>query len=682
MKPASRRPRPWVAGLLPLLALLLAACGGQQVSVTRLVEVTRLVTVPAAASTNTAPSTRLVVVTATPSPARETVNARDDPGHYHDIVENGPLTLDPALAADSASRQLIQNVVEPLLLPHPDQPATLLPILATRWLTSENGLTYTFLIRQGVSFSNGNELTAADVAYTFQRGLLQSAPGGPFTHLLDPLLGYTSGDITEEIESGLYAGDRDALLASAPARDLRAICEKVKAAIVADDAAGTVTFTLARRWAAFPAALSQPWTGILDSEWAAAQGAWDGSCQTWGAWYAPASDESLLATKIMGTGPYILDHWTPGVEYALVRNRDYWQQTASRTPDGGPVTTPSIGIVTVRQEADLDARWQALRTGSVESAELPPATQPLVAPYVGEICTWLTGRCRPTENADGLLRQFSDLTLPNRHALFFNFEIAADDNPFIGSGQLDGEGVPPDFFGDEHVRRAFAHCFDQDQYIEAALAGNGQPAETLLPAYYGDHNGLPANPAYDLEACAEELATAWDNLLPAAGFRLQIPYESSDPLQQQAAMLLQEGLQAVASNYHVEIVGLSRPAYLQRFAAGQLPLALLGWTIPFPDPHSWVAPAFADEVLAFQHLPSDLATRFSALVNNALSTLGPAARLDAYHTVEAQRRELLPHILLPERTGSHYEQRRVSGWFYQPTFGEPYYDAYSLDGSG
>ena len=682
MNPARSRHSLYVPGalLLAVLATLLFACDGQQVTVTRLVEVTRLVTAPAAAGEENANPTRLVVVTATPSPPDVASAApaftTEDPTHYRALVENGPLTLDPALATDVASRHLIRNVVEPLLVPDYQDRDKLLPLLASRWLTGEDTFTFTFLIRRGVSFSNGNELTASDVAYTFQRGLLQSTPGTPFSMLVPPLLGYSSGDITEEIDNGAHAGDRDALLANAPVRDLLAVCESVKAAIVADDTAGSVTFTLARSWAPLPAALSQPWAGIIDREWATAQGAWDGSCETWGAWYAPQSGESLLATRIMGTGPYTLDHWTPGTEYVLVRNDDYWRPADPPVAPAGP----AIQTVAVRQEPAADLRWQALRSGSVETAELAPGLQPLAEAYVGEICDWSSGQCRPGTNANSPLRQYTGLTLPDRQALFFNFGINPDDNPFIGTGQLDGNGVPPDFFSDQHIRRAFAHCFDEERFAEIALDGNGRPAATLLPGYYASEGGLPAPPAYDLELCAEELAAAWDNLLPATGFWLQIPYESGDYRQQQVALLLQEGLRAVGDNYHVELVGLARPVYLQRYAEGKLPLAVLSWTAALPDPHSWVAPPFADEVLSFQRLPSDLRARFTALIDEGLSTLEPAERLSVYRTVEVQRQAALPHLLLPQATGSHYEQRWVEGWSYHPSLPEPYYYTYSLDG--
>src|SRR5215216_2456884 len=33
-------------------------------------------------------------------------------------------------------------------------------------------------------------------------------------------------------------------------------------------------------------------------------------------------------------------------------------------------------------------------------------------------------------------------------------------SPYIGSGQLDGNGIPADFFGDIHIRKAFSYSFD------------------------------------------------------------------------------------------------------------------------------------------------------------------------------------------------------------------------------
>lgn len=54
-----------------------------------------------------------------------------------------------------------------------------IPGLAESWTVSDDGLTYTFQLRQGVKFHSGREVTAADVAYTFDRGF-EIGPQGRF----------------------------------------------------------------------------------------------------------------------------------------------------------------------------------------------------------------------------------------------------------------------------------------------------------------------------------------------------------------------------------------------------------------------------------------------------------------------------------------------------------------------
>lgn len=74
-------------------------------------------------------------------------------------------TLNPALAADSASIDVIGFLFEPLFNPDP-QTAQPLPALAT-WEISEDGLTYTFTLQEGVTWSDGEPITANDVLFTY-----------------------------------------------------------------------------------------------------------------------------------------------------------------------------------------------------------------------------------------------------------------------------------------------------------------------------------------------------------------------------------------------------------------------------------------------------------------------------------------------------------------------------------
>src|SRR5262249_49524747 len=71
------------------------------------------------------------------------------------------------------------------------------PRLATSWSHSKDGLTWTYHIRKGVKWSDGVPLTAADVAYTFQRNIRHGS-----TEFLDNEA-YV-GEITSAVATGKY----------------------------------------------------------------------------------------------------------------------------------------------------------------------------------------------------------------------------------------------------------------------------------------------------------------------------------------------------------------------------------------------------------------------------------------------------------------------------------------------
>ncbi len=64
-------------------------------------------------------------------------------------------TLDPALAYDAASVEIIQNIYETLVFYDGPKADEFVPQLAESWSLSEDGTVYTFHIRQGVKFHEG-----------------------------------------------------------------------------------------------------------------------------------------------------------------------------------------------------------------------------------------------------------------------------------------------------------------------------------------------------------------------------------------------------------------------------------------------------------------------------------------------------------------------------------------------
>jgi peptide/nickel transport system substrate-binding protein len=78
-----------------------------------------------------------------------------------------PDNLDPHNTSAYFSFQVLENVYDTLV--EPDENLEMQPSIAESWETSEDQLTWTFKIREGVKFSDGSELTAEDVAYSYNR---------------------------------------------------------------------------------------------------------------------------------------------------------------------------------------------------------------------------------------------------------------------------------------------------------------------------------------------------------------------------------------------------------------------------------------------------------------------------------------------------------------------------------
>ena len=628
-----------------------------------------------------------VVVTATPPPPKPVEFVAPRPDTYTYVVFGDIDTMDPNLCYDTASAALIMNIMEGLIFFKRENMTEYIPVLATEVPSVQNGgisadgLTYTFKIRQGVTFHNGNDLTPSDFEYTFERGLLQSDPNGPQWLLIEPILGYASGDITEEIADGAYAGDPDGLKANATPEELKAVCEKAKAAVEADDAAGTLTFHLAQPWGPFLATLAQSWGYAMDKQWAIENGAWDGSCDTWQNYYAPGAEKTELGSIMNGTGPYKLEYWTPDEEWVIVANENYWRKEGDEMWPGGPSGLPKIKRVVRRLVNEWGTRFAMMQAGDVENVTVPPANRPQADEFVGEICDYLTNTCQPhPDHPDAPWRKWGGLPTVSRADVFINFDLSQEEgiNPYIGSGQLDGNGIPPDFFTDIHVRRALNYCFDYDAFI--ADAQNGEGIRNNGPIILGMLGYNPDGEMYefDLDKCREEMALAWDGKVAEVGFRVQMMYNTGNVTRQTACAILQTNLRAVDAKYQIECLGLPWPTMLRSFRAGQLPLTCSGWIEDIHDPHNWVGPFTVGTYAGRQNLPADLKAQFQELVTAGVMAADPKEREKIYFELQRLHHEQAIQITLSQQADARYEQRWVEYWYYNPILFAGYFYAYDL----
>ncbi|NCP88594.1 peptide ABC transporter substrate-binding protein, partial [bacterium] len=109
-----------------------------------------------------------------------------------------PLTLDPALASDTTSVTVIEQLFIGLV-DLDDETAEVRPELANGWTVSPDGTVYTFTLRSDVYWTDGHPVTAQDVRYGILR-TLKPVTGADYAYPLGVIKnaeGYNNGTITD-----------------------------------------------------------------------------------------------------------------------------------------------------------------------------------------------------------------------------------------------------------------------------------------------------------------------------------------------------------------------------------------------------------------------------------------------------------------------------------------------------
>ena len=76
-------------------------------------------------------------------------------------------SLDPHLAVAAGTEEVLFNLFEGLVKTDPE--GNLIPAVASDYDISEDGKTYTFTLREGIKFHNGDLVTVEDIVYSIQR---------------------------------------------------------------------------------------------------------------------------------------------------------------------------------------------------------------------------------------------------------------------------------------------------------------------------------------------------------------------------------------------------------------------------------------------------------------------------------------------------------------------------------
>lgn len=580
-------------------------------------------------------------------------------------------TLDPALAYDSSSANIISQIYEPLITYNRERTDVFIPQLATSWEISAEGDVYTFHIRPGVAFHEGQSLTAEDVAYTFQRGILQGGYMSPQWLLTEPFLGRGIDDITGIVDGFASADDRDALKLNPP-EILIAACETVKSKIVADDDAGTVTMHLAQAWSPFLVTLTGSWGSILDKSWVMEQGGWDGSCETWQNYYAMTSDEDPLSLIANGTGPFSLASWIPDDELRLAKNLNYWRTTPMWTD--GPSGTAFFDEVILKYVPLNADRVAMLTSGSVDSAQVLRSSEATLDLFT-RVRYNADGSFKSMGVEDGILAAYDDRTGTSADVLLLNFSIAAD-SAFIGTGNW-GTGIPTDFFSDIHIRKAINYVFDWEALIQQVYSGKAiQTYGPIIKGIIGYRDDQP-HFTHDLTIAAEEMALAFDGAAAANGFSFGCAYNEGNTTRQVYCELLKSGFESLDPKYHVDVIALPWADYLAYSRSYKLPVFSAGWMNDIPHPHNWVVPYLIGTYGSRQQLPQEIKDKYQGKIDTCLVQLDDGAVRACYEDIQVNTYQDALAIYMTQGLSSQYLNATVKGYFYNPGHYGLYYYALS-----
>ncbi len=381
----------------------------------------------------------------------KTEAAADTTTFRYASIDGNAESFDPVVDYETVGGELLQNVYETLVWYNGTSSSDLIPMLATEVPTIENGgisadgLTYTFNIRSGVEFSDGTPMTAEDVKYSFDRGLMYNDPHGPFWMYGQVLIpDYYNYGMATFTDAGVMQPEIT-----------QAMCDAAIWVVDSD----TVQFNLTQPYPAFLSTLAFNAGSIVSKSYVEADGGLSKNGYT------------FMSTHMMGTGPFVLGDFATDAYYNLDRNDNYWREPAA------------LAHVIISQVPEVGTRILQLQNGDVDAAAIPRDKKTTLEAMEGVVLR--TGS--PSFNVDFLgLNQKLNLTGANP----------------------DLTNVPSDFFADKNVRLAFAHAFKYSTYIENTLQGTAlQPNGAIPKGMFGYSADVPIYD-YNLEKAKEYLKAA------------------------------------------------------------------------------------------------------------------------------------------------------------------------------
>ena len=423
-------------------------------------------------------------------------------------IPSDAVSMDPHGSNDVPSEQIRDTIYEPLLTQ--DENFEIVPVLAEEYEQVDD-TTWQFKLREGVTFHDGSEFNADVVKENIER-VKDPAKASPRSFLLEMV---SEVNVIDDYTVELVTEYPFAPLAN----NLTHGAGKMISKDLID--------------ADYQQALDEAGSDLSLEEY------YDLRAEGGEEHEAAANEISsfvgqLVESEPVGTNYFKFDSRSPGEQTAVVRNDDYWGDTALL--DG----------VTFKVVSEPGSRIAELESGSSDA-----------------ILATLSSNIERVENNE-------DVTLLR------NDSVSID---YIG---FNTEKEP---FDDPRVRQAITHAFDSQAVLDGVYNGSGTPAEApLAPGVLGyseDLEGLE----YDMDRAKE--------LLDESGVEdltINLMVNDDNPERVDVALWLQESLSNLGITVNVEQVEWG--AYLAATGAGEHDMFILGWSNSTGDPDNGITPLF------------------------------------------------------------------------------------------
>jgi peptide/nickel transport system substrate-binding protein len=535
--------------------------------------------------------------------------------------------FDPAYCYDSACGNVLDNTLEGLFAYEGASATEIIPRLAVEVPTlenggiSEDGLTYRVKLRPEATFSDGSPVTAEDVEYSIERMMVYSTDVGSSGILLEPLVG-SAELIRPEGSIGYEAVDKS----------------------VETEGTDTVIFTLAKPFAPFIGILAGYYGSVYSKADAISKGDWSGTAEDWETFNnAAEGSTSYASTGALGSGPFVIERYDVGKTVVLKRNDSYWRDPAV------------LSRVIIQSVPDDTTRLQLLQTGDADIAirnAFPNAFLPTLEEIPGVV-----------------IEQQPALSLSG---FFMTHQINTTGTNYLGSGQLDGQGIPPDFFSDINVRKGFAYAFDYDSFINDVLQNNGTQQNTItIQGLLGYTDAAPLY-EYDPAKAEEFFKAAWDGQVWENGFSFPVFFNSGNTTRQQGLEIMKRGIESLNSKFKIEVRELQFSQILTQSAANQLTMWMGSWGADFADPHSFAQP-FLDTNGRYAQDMVYSNPELDKLIAEAVLETDPDKRAALYQQIGQLGFDETPEIPTHQPFDTHVHHDWVKGRVINPILSSDYF---------